>query len=269
MNNTNKELLTDDSIKYLYSSRLEGIINENPITQEDEVNNNWEKLKTNILKAGKEALGKRRVKIPPQTHRRTPWLCDRIVSLAEIKRKAFIQFKNPKTPNSYHTYKGIMNDVNAQIRQIKRDFWESYTKNMERDFYGQQNRIWRMIQNQKRETQEYITTNNNIDKKKWADYFISLYARKTETPRTIPGDINPVEVNEIEIVEAIQKLKIRKSPGEDGITNEMIKQGGPKLWKETTVLIQQIFKSSKIPEDWKVNITIPIFKKGERGNPEN
>ena len=24
-----------------------------------------------------------------------------------------------------------------------------------------------------------------------------------------------------------------------------------------------------LPEDWKTNITIPIFKKGERGNPEN
>jgi hypothetical protein len=32
--------------------------------------------------------------------------------------------------------KGIRNYVNAKIRQIKRDFWESYTKRMERDFYG-------------------------------------------------------------------------------------------------------------------------------------
>ena len=92
------------------------------------MNNNWEKLKTNILKAGKEALDTRKVKIPPQTHRKTPWFCGRIVSLAEIKRKAFIQFKSLRTPDSYHTYKGIRNEVNAQIRQIKRDFWESYTK---------------------------------------------------------------------------------------------------------------------------------------------
>jgi hypothetical protein len=86
------------------------------------VNNNWEKLKTNILRVGKEALGTRKVKIPPQTHRKTPWFCDRITSLAGEKRKAFIHFKSLRTPNSYNIYKGIRNDVNAKIRRIKRDF---------------------------------------------------------------------------------------------------------------------------------------------------
>ena len=59
----NKELLTDES-------RLEGIIDENPLIEEDEVNDNWKKIKTNILRAGKEALGTRMVKIPPQTQRK-------------------------------------------------------------------------------------------------------------------------------------------------------------------------------------------------------
>jgi hypothetical protein len=87
--------------------------------------------------------------------------------------------------------------------------------------------------------------------------------------RDICEDLSPVEVDEREIVEAILKLKNRKSPGEDGIINEMIKYGGPTLWKEITVLIKQIFKSFKIPEEWKTNIVMPIFKKGERRNPEN
>jgi hypothetical protein len=77
----------------------------------------------------------------------------RITSLAETKRKPFTQFKSLKTPESHNMYKVIRNYVNAKIMQIKRDFWESHTKNMERDFYGQQKRIWRMIQNKKKETQ--------------------------------------------------------------------------------------------------------------------
>jgi hypothetical protein len=49
----------------------------------------------------------------------------------------------------------------------------------------------------------------------------------------------------------------------------LIKYGGSTLWKENTVLIKQIFKSFKIPEEWKTNIVIAIFKKGGKRNPEN
>ena len=184
-------------------------------------------------------LGTRSKSPSPQTNRKTPWFCERIACLAQTKRKALIQFKSLSTPDSYNMYKVIRNVVNTKIRQVKRDFWESQTKNMERDFYGQQKSVWRMIQNQKRETQGYININNTIDKKKWVDYFTSLYAREMEKPRIICEDNNPVEVNEREKIEVIQKLKDRKSPSEDGIINEMIKNGGPTLWKEITVLVKQ------------------------------
>ena len=53
-----------------------------------------------------------------------------------------------------------------------------------------------MIQNQKRETQEYININNTIDKKKWIDHFTSLYAGTMETSRITPEDVDRIEINE-------------------------------------------------------------------------
>ena len=70
-----------------------------------------------------------------------------------------------------------------------------------------------------------------------------------------------LEVTEEEIMTTIKKLKNRKSPGEDGITNEMIKYG---LISEIVKLIKQIFQRSKVPDDWKTSIVIPIFKKGDK-----
>ena len=64
-----------------------------------------------------------------------------------------------------------------------------------------------MIQNQKRETQEYISINNTLDKKKWVNYFTSLYAGKMEEPRIICED-NPLEVNERESNPKIEEPQI-------------------------------------------------------------
>ena len=77
-----------------------------------------------------------------------------------------------------------------------------------------------------------IKINNTRDKKKWIDHFTSLYAGTMETSRITPEDADRVEINETEVVEVIQKWRNRTTPGEDGITNEMIKYGGYKLWQE-------------------------------------
>jgi predicted sugar kinase len=49
----------------------------------------------------------------------------------------------------------------------------------------------------------------------------------------------------------------------------MLKYRGNLLVLEITKLIQQIFISCKIPEDWKTSIAVPIFKKSDKLLPEN
>ena len=64
-----------------------------------------------------------------------------------------------------------------------------------------------------------------------------------------------------EIHATIKSLKNRNSPGEDNIINELIKYGGTPLWEEITRLILLIFEKGKIPEEWRRNVVIPIFKR--------
>ena len=72
-----------------------------------------------------------------------------------------------------------------------------------------------------------------------------------------------------EIKKAIQSLKSKKTPGKDGITNEMIKSSGESLMKSIQELFNQIFNSGYYPQAWNQNVlfwyinqvkkTIPIF----------
>lgn len=72
-----------------------------------------------------------------------------------------------------------------------------------------------------------------------------------------------------EVQTAIGKLKNRKSPGIDNITNEMIRYGGHELIIQIAHLFRVIEKTGRIPKEWKTSITMPIFKKGMKCDPVN
>ena len=59
-----------------------------------------------------------------------------------------------------------------------------------------------------------------------------------------------IEPTNDEILGVIAKLKNRKSPGEDGITNEMLKYGGKALHMEICKFIKQIHCVHKLLEDF-------------------
>lgn len=64
-------------------------------------------------------------------------------------------------------------------------------------------------------------------------------------------------------MKTIKKLKNRKSAGDDGIPNEFIKHDCPKL-TEVTKLLKKSFGEKKIPHEWKTNVLILLFKKGNK-----
>ena len=72
-----------------------------------------------------------------------------------------------------------------------------------------------------------------------------------------------------EITRTIKKLKNNKSPGKDGITNEMIKSISPSLMEVMQHMFNIVLDTGIYPYDWKVGLNIPIYKNGCTFNPEN
>lgn len=66
-----------------------------------------------------------------------------------------------------------------------------------------------------------------------------------------------------ELNDAIRRLKSKKSPGKDGICNEMIKHLGPTARKKLLELFNQSWKTGIYPLAWKEATIIPIPKKGK------
>ncbi len=72
-----------------------------------------------------------------------------------------------------------------------------------------------------------------------------------------------------EITEHIKKLKIKKACGQDNISNEMLKLSSPYIIQALANLFNLILSSGDFPETWAEGLITPIYKKGDKFDPNN
>lgn len=74
----------------------------------------------------------------------------------------------------------------------------------------------------------------------------------------------------LELESALKKLKQKKAPGADGITNEMLKHLGHTAKRILLQIFNLSWHSGKFPSKWKEAHIRPILKKGkDKNNPES
>ena len=71
------------------------------------------------------------------------------------------------------------------------------------------------------------------------------------SPAELPGDM----ISAGDVDKVIQKLKLRKAPGEDGISNEHIRYSGPK----TVSCLVKLF-NAVVAASWKRGLIVPLYK---------
>lgn len=77
------------------------------------------------------------------------------------------------------------------------------------------------------------------------------------------ANLNDVEINLDIVLEALNCAKNNKSPGLDGITNELLKNGGDCLNITILDMFTKLIELEKMPTEWNRGIIVPIFKKGD------
>lgn len=63
-----------------------------------------------------------------------------------------------------------------------------------------------------------------------------------------------------ELEQQLRGTKLKKAPGPDGITNEMLRHLGPKMKEELLRIINLSWKTGEVPREWRVATVIPIPK---------
>ncbi|CAM5124147.1 unnamed protein product [Natator depressus] len=82
-------------------------------------------------------------------------------------------------------------------------------------------------------------------------------------------ELSQIEASLEEVLELIEKLNSKKSPGPDGIHPRVLKELKCEIAELLTMVCNLSFKSATVPNDWKIANVTPIFKKGSRGDAGN
>jgi hypothetical protein len=112
-------------------------------------------------------------------------------------------------------------------------------------------------------------------KERWVRHFKNLLNVESrvengvhtfERPRENSNEEAPTEE---EVKSAIKQLKIHKAPGFDNINSETLKAEGSILSRWIHRVINKIWESEDIPEDWLRTIVVRLFKKGDKSICDN
>lgn len=117
------------------------------------------------------------------------------------KKKSHLKHQTLRILESQEQYKKVRNETTALVRQIKNNNWEAFSKRMEKDFYGFQKQIWRMIRTQRKEINDLVE-NKHIAKETWMKYLRSLYSKNKEENVTGRNISEIVTNNETQVVPA-------------------------------------------------------------------
>ena len=124
-----------------------------------------------------------------------------------------------------------------------------------------------------------------IPEEKWINHFSSLHSENSlnKFQKNITEKLQDLEnsrflnnsldfpINETELKSTTRKVKCKKSPGNDKIQTEMIKQSlqVPFMLDVLLKLFNLILNSGTFPTNWCDGLITPIFKSGKKDDPGN
>jgi hypothetical protein len=223
-----------------------------------------------LQQAANEALDKRKKR--RQKRRLILWNED-IKNLIENKMKAYLRCITTHSDSDKIEYKRLVVTVKRETRKIKRQCWETFVSRIEHDLHGRQMNAYNSIKNLNR-TEEDNLQLNPITEYTWLDYYQKLCTQQFKD-NTTEGKCEELTGNCVDIITmeeletTIKALKTRKSPGSDGINNELYKEAPKSFLHRFLNFLNVCWIYGDILEEWRTAIVIPIHKKGDRNNPDN
>ena len=78
------------------------------------------------------------------------------------------------------------------------------------------------------------------------------------------GDVEMPDVTREEVAKAVRRLQNGKAAGEDKLVAELLKSSGETVIEWLTEVMQEVWRTKKVPQDWRNATLIALSKKKDR-----
>jgi hypothetical protein len=236
--------------------------------------NDWNNIKNNVYQAADLCkMTKFFPCIPTNEIRKARWFDNECLSAKQdVKWRIQLIRAATKSDNNFPQLLHSLAESKKSYQNLKREKKKSQTKlNLDKilkakgpaDFWNGINQF------RKSKTSNQIP---QITKESWHNHFSTLFSADDEQTLECLGETStpigyPITI--LEFMEATRKLRTNKAPGLDGIPNE--------VWKAITLdspfdllkMYNEILASGDVPDEWCTILLSPIFKKGDKNDPQN
>ena len=199
--------------------------------------------------------------------RKNRWISERTVQLIAKKREAHIAWMRcQENEMTRKHYVSLCKQVKRAVRQDKEEWLHEQASDLEYDLkHHNHYEFFRKLKNfdhvpiQPTSVILYehglklLCTDDQLDR--WKRHFASVL--NVRRPIAIDSGMvlrsvgSGAPLSEEEITNAIKKLKNNRAYGNDGITAELLKDGPTELFDWLSELLQQVWSSGRVPQDWK------------------
>jgi len=211
---------------------------------------------------------------------------DEIQKLVQERRKAKRYLQRQFSTQLYIQYKELDAKVKNRIMNLKRDTWRKFCESkLNKDtpikkMWATFNTLTRKFKEKaNKPIQDPHTGQITNDPKTIANILAAVLVNKREQLPSYSTEENNNMKKQIEVAvkekgdydkdfdieelyHVINKLPKNKSPGLDGITNDVIKEMGPKSKDFLCHLYNMCLAKARLPRAWDTSLIVPILKQG-------
>jgi len=221
--------------------------------------------------------------------KQSPWINNNLK--AEMHSRDYLKKRASKSnnENDWLIYKQKRNSVNKQIIKTKKEYYrDKFTRNK-----NDSKQTWKTINELRGKAsenpviREIKSDNQNItDSKEIANTFNEFF---TTIATKLASELNDKDcsahfsdfikplnstfsfqtINRQEVEKLLKSSKSNKASGLDGISNKILQISAPFISSHLSDLFNLSIRTGMLPHDWKAAKVSPIFKSGNRNDPNN